>query len=221
MTTQANSRSTAENRHRHLRHPLCEMTPAFFDGVRNGLAKDRDPGPALEPWKRRIARTEGPTGERGWRALFILGIARDALHKQSAEEVADTFRAVVEPERIAEFAVPMAKVWRWFTALNRSYPRTFLPRKRGRRSEPTVETAVRVWTIDCLCELAALTLGQAIELWNRKFPLYSSASTQFRVQRTRVREHLERDSVPAASQKRGRGRPRKHQGPIDDLLRSL
>ena len=207
------------------RHPICQMMPDFLDWLHDELATGRKRGDEMERWQKHLARSEEPTGEGGWRAWFLLGIARGALKKNSAEDVAETFMAWVEPSHIAEIGDSTAWMRRLFNDLHRSHIPDLQPRRRGRPSEPTVVTAVRVWTIDSLCELAGLTRDEAVALWNRTFPAYSLGSTGgslFRVERNRVREHLEGiNPLPeTAPPKRSRGRPRRQRTLLEEILGS-
>lgn len=75
-------------------------------------------------------------------------------------------------------------------------------RRRGRPPGRDEVMATRVWTTDCLCELAGFTLAEAAEVWNRRFPTaaYPDADVeaQFRTERNRVRRDLERILAPRA-----------------------
>ena len=172
------------------------------------------------------------TGADGYRAAFIVDVAHRALYiRGTPEGAALEFHGKVTWEGIVaalegtlpDFASPLTRPVLGGLGLPRGRP-------RGRPPGRTVEVHVRVWTVECLRELAGIrSVAEALRLWNRWFPehavseskLESTGRRTFHRDLNVVADDLKQYEEARRRLPRKRGRPRKDTLLDDPFFRSL
>lgn len=160
-----------------------------------------------------LSRPVSPTGEGGYRAAYILALAKFCLNlekdKYAVYTVDEKFTALLGPRRPGPRGrepSPRTQLSRALASLsqprNRPHELWIPTRREGRPRDAKV--AARAWTIDALYhrQVCDLSLRQALGLWNRTFPgaAYHCARhnmpRHFYCDRKRIRERLGPSAAP-------------------------
>ena len=182
-----------------VRRPLCEMNRERFDAL------------VCIPSVRWIGRVESASDGVGFgewarlsRVAKVFAIAERALLQPSANEVHEFFKHCLSGNSVAmemNVAAPSAAVG------------------VGRPSRPTRETAVRVWTVDCLRHICGMNFDEAAVAWGERFPdlryergqsstNLRSTYDRFRSERKRVRVHIDLLHAAVIPSRKAKPRPR-------------
>lgn len=206
-----------KQKRKQARNPLWPMSAERLDTWRDRIVQGQ-----VAPLLTRDL-PEKPHGRDGYRARLVLSLAVDTLETQHADrmpsykdaaEVANYFIECLDGPRHV-FDTRMDHLARQEEASRLD------GRPPGRPPGPTVDTAVRVWTVEALRRLAGLTVFEAINLWDESWQgakcfgqlAYGetdrdAAEARFRVERARVRGHLQTLArYQPAPPRRRRGRP--------------